>query len=122
MEGTSHALDGTEEEEEALLVTEFPPPPAYYRLSITPGALVPPPIPTDALERAARKAAAFAAKAKAAAEKARLEAVGVQEITAAAGDGAVGVSADQAGEDGDEDGDVVAVFGEIVEVREDPPQ
>mmetsp|Transcript_22170 Transcript_22170/g.44852 ORF Transcript_22170/g.44852 Transcript_22170/m.44852 type:complete len:235 (-) Transcript_22170:928-1632(-) len=104
-----------EEDDEALLVSEFPPPPPYYRLASTSGALKPPPIPTEALQRAARKAAAIAAKAKAAAEKARLEAVGGHEIAVAAGDGAVGVSADQVVEGDEHDEDVVAVFGEIVE-------
>mmetsp|Transcript_56120 Transcript_56120/g.167976 ORF Transcript_56120/g.167976 Transcript_56120/m.167976 type:complete len:243 (-) Transcript_56120:343-1071(-) len=112
-----HPLDGNPEDEDegALLVSEFPPPPPYYRFASTPGALSPPPVPNDALAAAAKKAAAIAAKAKAVAEKARTDAVGEQEIAAASGDGAIGVSAEQVADGEGDEGDVVAVFGEIVE-------
>lgn len=118
MSAPGHPLinGNTEDEDEgALLVSEFPPPPPYYRLASSSGALAPPPVPSEALAAAAKKAAAIAEKAKAVAEKARLEAVGGQEIAAASGDGAVGVAAEQVVDGENNEGDVVAVFGEIVE-------
>lgn len=95
--------DGQEAEgdgQATLLVSEFPPPPYYYALAAE-GKLEPPPIPTEALERGTRKAAAAGAKAQAESERLRLNDTG-----AILG----GVQ-----EDKEEEGDVVAVFGEIVE-------
>jgi hypothetical protein len=83
-----------------LLVSEFPPAPYYYALA-SEGKLKPPPIPTEALARGTRKAAAAGAKARAETERLRLNDTG-----AILG----GVQ-----EDKEEEGDVVAVFGEIVE-------
>ncbi|CAJ1954565.1 unnamed protein product [Cylindrotheca closterium] len=83
-----------------LLVSEFPPAPYYYALA-SEGKLKPPPIPTEALARGTRKAAAAGAKARAETERLRLNDTG-----AILG----GVQ-----EDMEEEGDVVAVFGEIVE-------
>mmetsp|Transcript_21703 Transcript_21703/g.31443 ORF Transcript_21703/g.31443 Transcript_21703/m.31443 type:complete len:272 (+) Transcript_21703:48-863(+) len=64
-----------EEDDEGLLVSPFPPPPYYYHLASTPGALEPPPIPTECFERAARKVASIAAAAKAESERMRQEAI-----------------------------------------------
>jgi len=91
--------------EAALLVSEFPPPPYYYRQA---AQLTPPEIPTEALERASQRAAAAAAKAKAESERLRLQLEDDDKTHAILG----GVT-DQ---DEEEEGDVVAVFGEIVEV------
>lgn len=92
--------EGEGDGQPTLLVSEFPPAPYYYALAAE-GKLKPPPIPTEALARGTRKAAAAGAKARAEAERLRLndpDAIlgGVQE-------------------DKEEQGDVVAVFGEIVE-------
>lgn len=96
----------SEQPEASLLVSEFPPPPFYYRQAAT---LTPPPIPTDALERGTRRAAAAAARARAEAERNRLAMdEGVDKTDAILG----GVTAPKEDE---EEGDVVAVFGEIVE-------
>lgn len=94
-------LAGPEGEgEPSLLVSEFPPPPYYYALAAE-GKLKPPPIPTEALERGTRRAAAAGAKARAEAERLRLN-----DTDAILG----GVQ-----EEKEEEGKVVAVFGEIVE-------
>ena len=90
--------------EAQLLVSEFPPPPFYYKQA---SSLVPPPIPTDALERGTRRAAAAAAKARAESVRIRLG-----EDTPNS-DAILGGSTPE-----DEEGDVVAVFGEIVEVSD----
>jgi hypothetical protein len=91
--------------EASLLVSEFPPPPYYYRLAKT---LTPPTIPHEALERGTKRAAAAAARARAESERLRLgdEADKTDAILG-------GVSAVEPHEE--EEGDVVAVFGEIVE-------
>lgn len=89
--------------EASLLVSEFPPPPFYYRSE----NLVPPPIPQDALTRGTMRAAAAAARARAEAERLRLA---EESDTTSAVLGGV-----DAKEDEEEEGDVVAVFGEIVE-------
>jgi hypothetical protein len=90
--------------EATLLVSEFPPPPFYYTEAAN---LQPPEIPKDALERGTRRAAAAAARARAEAERLRLadEASNTDAIL-----GGVPKDAEE------EEGDVVAVFGEIVEV------
>ena len=89
------------EGEATLLVSEFPPPPFYYRQAAT---LTPPPIPLEALERGTKRAAAAAEKARAEAERLRLEeGIGQDVITGQ-------VAATQ-----EEDGEVVGVFGEVVE-------
>ena len=90
--------------EAALLVSEFPPPPYYYRKA---AQLSPPEIPTEALERASRRAAAAAAKAKAESERLRLQLEDDDKTNAILG----GVT-----DQDEEEGEVVAVFGEIVEV------
>lgn len=90
--------------EATLLVSEFPPPPYYYRQW---QQLTPPPIPTEALARGTRRAAVAAAKARAEAERQRL-AEGENETDRILG----GVQPDAEEE---EEGEVVAVFGEIVE-------
>ncbi|KAI2510200.1 hypothetical protein MHU86_4232 [Fragilaria crotonensis] len=97
------AADGGEGDvpgEAQLLVSEFPPPPFYYKQA---SSLVPPLIPTDALERGTRRAAAAAAKARAESVRIRL------------GEDTPNSDAILGGTPEDEEGDVVAVFGEIVE-------
>lgn len=90
--------------EATLLVSEFPPPPFYYTEA---AHLTPPEIPKDALERGTRRAAAAAARAREEAERLRLadEKANTDAILG-------GVRADAE----EEEGDVVGVFGEIVEV------
>lgn len=91
--------------EATLLVSEFPPPPFYY----THAEWKPPPIPVEALTRGTRRAAAAAARARAAEHSRRLaETMGEHDKTDAI---LGGVKDDEA----EEEGDVVAVFGEIVE-------
>lgn len=94
------------EPEASLLVSEFPPPPFYYRQA---AALTPPPIPVAALERGTRRAAAAAARARAQAERNRLGLDEIDKTDAILG----GVTAEKVEEE--DDGEVVAVFGEIVE-------
>mmetsp|Transcript_14855 Transcript_14855/g.36020 ORF Transcript_14855/g.36020 Transcript_14855/m.36020 type:complete len:244 (-) Transcript_14855:3514-4245(-) len=96
----AHPDDPQGEGDAQLLVSEFPPAPYYYALA-SEGKLKPPPIPSEALARGTRKAAAAGAKARAEAERLRLN-----DTDAILG----GVQ-----EDKEEEGDVVAVFGEIVE-------
>lgn len=98
------AEDGDVPGEASLLVSEFPPPPFYYRQA---KSLSPPPIPEEALTRGTRKAAAAAARARAEAERIRLAADDADKTDAILG----GM---QKAED-DEEGEVVAVFGEVVE-------
>lgn len=91
--------------EATMLVSEFPPPPFYY---LEAARLTPPEIPIEALERGTRRAAAAAARARAEAERLRLadDSANTDAILG-------GVRADAE----EEEGDVVGVFGEIVEVR-----
>lgn len=90
--------------EAQLLVSEFPPPPFYYKQAAT---LTPPPIPAEALERGTKRAATAAAKAREISERMRL------------GEDTPNTDAILGGEtNDDEDGEVVAVFGEIVEVSQ----
>eukprot|EP00977_Amphora_coffeiformis_P013627 scaffold3608_cov183-Amphora_coffeaeformis.AAC.14 len=93
-----------EEGQATLLVSEFPPVPFYYRLAAE-GKLEPPEIPYEALARGTSRAAAQAARARAESERLRL---GEDDKTDAILGGAPAV-------DEEDDGDVVAVFGEIVE-------
>lgn len=95
--------DGNGEGEAQLLVSEFPPPPFYYAEAAN---LEPPEIPKEALERGTRRAAAAAIRAREEAERLRLanESANTDAILG-------GVRVDE------EEGDVVAVFGEVVEVR-----
>jgi len=87
--------------EATLLVSEFPPPPNYYRHAEN---LTPPSIPQEALTRGTQRAAAAARKALAESERLRL------------GDDADKTDAILGGvTEEEEEGDVVAVFGEIVE-------
>mmetsp|Transcript_6867 Transcript_6867/g.19198 ORF Transcript_6867/g.19198 Transcript_6867/m.19198 type:complete len:238 (+) Transcript_6867:105-818(+) len=90
--------------EATLLVTEFPPPPFYYAQTLTP-----PPIPTEALERGTQRAAAAAEQMRQESERLRLGQGQVgQEVLA----GNAPLAAAAAAEDG---GNVVGVFGEVVE-------
>ena len=89
--------------EATMLVSEFPPPPDYYEFMNNPQDLTPPPIPEEALQRGTRRAAAAAAKARAESEQLRL---GLDSTDTILG----GVAQDE-----EEQGDVLAVFGEIVE-------
>mmetsp|Transcript_5746 Transcript_5746/g.14359 ORF Transcript_5746/g.14359 Transcript_5746/m.14359 type:complete len:227 (-) Transcript_5746:299-979(-) len=101
----SSAVEGEAPGEATLLVSEFPPPPFYYTEF---SRLKPPKIPYEALERGTRKAAAVAAAARAEAERQRLADI--------SGDLLGGVLAgNSASEIKEEEGDVVGVFGEIVE-------
>ena len=96
--------EGNGEGEAMLLVSEFPPPPFYFTEA---AKLTPPAIPKEALERGTRRAAAAAARAREAAERLRLadESTNTDAILG-------GVRVD----DKEEEGDVVGVFGEVVEV------
>ena len=98
--------EGDTEGKATLLVSEFPPPPFYYTEAAT---LTAPEIPLDALERGTRRAAVAAARARAEAERLRLS---DEADTTDAILGGVPTGAETT-----EEGDVVAVFGEIVEVR-----
>jgi len=107
------------EGEAQLLVSEFPPPPYYYALAAqtTPDGtplLTPPPIPVDALKVAAKKAAQIASEAAKAAEAERFASLGTTPATESASK-TESIKID--GSDAPEtiEGDVVAVFGEIVE-------
>lgn len=97
--------DGETPGEATLLVTEFPPPPFYY---IDAAHLTPPEIPKDALERGTRRAAAAAARAREEAERLRL-----------ADDSNTDAILGGVRDTEEEEGDVVGVFGEIVEVSVD---
>jgi hypothetical protein len=106
--------DGDAPGEATLLVSEFPPPPFYYALAAT---LTPPAIPKDALARGTQQAAAAAARARAESERLRLSHAGggddADKTDAILG----GVRTDGgASKDDDDEGEVVGVFGEIVEV------
>eukprot|EP00536_Pseudo-nitzschia_multiseries_P003992 jgi/Psemu1/253135/estExt_Genewise1Plus.C_640022 len=102
----SSAAEGEEEGEATLLVSEFPPPPFYYTEAST---LTPPEIPNEALERGTRKAASAAAALRAEAER--------QRLADQSGDVLGGVLAGNTTSEleQEEKGDVVAVFGEVVE-------
>jgi hypothetical protein len=89
--------------EASLLVSEFPPPPNYYKQA---AGLTPPAIPQEALTNGTLRAAAAAARARAESERLRLG-DDADKTDAILG----GVAVDQE----EEEGDVVAVFGEIVE-------
>lgn len=93
------------EGEAQILVSEFPPPPYYYQHA---ERLTPPPIPQDALTRGTQRAARMAAKGRAESERMRLGDTEADKTDAILG----GVSETQ---DEEDSGDVVAVFGEIVE-------
>ena len=93
-----------EEGQAMALVSEFPPVPFYYRLAGQ-GKLPPPAIPIEALARGTARAAAQAARARAESERLRL---GEQDTTDA-------ILGGVAAPEEQDDGDVVAVFGEIVE-------
>jgi hypothetical protein len=106
-ETTPAPADNAAPGEASLLVSEFPPPPYYYRsAAVVEGLLPPPPIPDDALARGTRRAAAAAARARLDAERIRLG----QEAT----DSVFGTKKTD-DEENEEEGDVVAVFGEVVE-------
>ena len=111
--------------EAKLLVSEFPPPPYYFRLAgiqgIGGGALLqPPPIPTDAITRGTNRAVAIAARAREAERQQRLHAEsqrgdGPQSIEDDKTDSILGGVVKNANIDENDEGDVVAVFGEIIE-------
>ena len=106
--GPADAAQGGEGEapgEATLLVSEFPPPPFYYAEAAN---LTPPAIPIAALERGARQAAAAAARARGESERLRLAGDETDKTDAILG----GVTAPAE----EEEGEVVGVFGEIVEV------
>jgi len=101
----SSVAEGEAPGEATMLVSEFPPPPFYYTEA---SSLTPPKIPQEALERGTRKAAAAAAAARAEAER--------QRLADQSGDLLGGVLAGNTGNEiTEEEGDVVGVFGEIVE-------
>lgn len=103
-----HANEGGEGEnpgEATLLVSEFPPPPFYYQAA---AHLTPPEIPQEALARGTKRAAAAAARARAESERLRLGEDDPDKTDAILGGPVPAVE--------EEEGDVVAVFGEIVEV------
>jgi len=91
-----------------LLVSEFPPPPYYYTEA---SKLTPPEIPKESLIRGTKKAEA-AARARAEAERLRL-ADGGDQTADVLGGGVLAGNATSGLEE--EEGDVVGVFGEIVE-------
>ncbi|CAB9526434.1 expressed unknown protein [Seminavis robusta] len=101
-----HNNEGENPGEATLLVSEFPPPPFYYKAA---AHLEPPEIPFDALARGTKRAAAFAAGARAESERLRLGDDDPDKTDAILG-GSVPTAPGE-----DEEGDVVAVFGEIVE-------
>ena len=108
MASNENAEQGTQEEnpgEATLLVSEFPPPPFYYKAA---AQLTPPEIPYEAVARGTRRAAAAAAKARAESERLRLGEEDPDKTGAILGGAVNNVE--------EEEGDVVAVFGEIVEV------
>jgi hypothetical protein len=108
------ANEGDAPGEATLLVSEFPPPPFYYAQAAT---LTPPEIPKDALARGTKQAAAAAARARAESERLRLSHAGggddADKTDAILG----GVRTDGGESEDDDEGEVVGVFGEIVEVR-----
>jgi hypothetical protein len=104
-DNNAQGTEGDGDGQPTLLVSEFPPPPFYY---VDAANLEPPEIPVEALERGTRRAAAAGARARAETERLRLGNEGGDKTDAILG----GV---QSVEEEEEDGDVVAVFGEIVE-------
>ncbi len=134
---TKNDID-VEDDDSPLLVSEFPPPPYYYRLASSSSKLQPPDIPTEALKRAANKAASMAAAAKEIAERNRLQAAASTSTNMSSGDGTgdtknsnnsetvtaseslsqvtLGGAVPDLQSNANEEEDVVAVFGEIVEV------
>lgn len=109
--------------EAEILVSEFPPPPSYFSLAVN-GLLEPPSIPVEALKNAAKKASALVAEAERAAEAERFASLGIasqslapashQSSLSDTNDAAKLSSTAQTGEEITE-GDVVAVFSEILE-------
>lgn len=102
--------------EAQLLVSEFPPPPYYYRFA---GMLRPPPIPVDAITRGTNRAAAIAARAREAERQQRLTELrrgdDSQNNDDDKTDSILGGVIKAANVNENDEGDVVAVFGEIVE-------
>ena len=89
--------------EATILVSEFPPPPSYYKKVANLERLEPPEIPQEKLTRGTLRAAATAKRMRAEAERVRLG----NDATDAILGGVV--------KDDQEEGDVIGVFGEIVE-------
>jgi hypothetical protein len=111
--------DHHQQGEAEILVSEFPPPPYYFSLA-SKGLLEPPAIPVEALKYAARKAAAMAAEAERSAEAERFASLDIHSLSAsAAGAHQLSPSVNNiAATSSDKElleGDVVAVFSEIVE-------
>lgn len=98
--------------EASLLVSEFPPPPSYFRNYNK--DLKPPPIPTESLARGTRRAKAAATQVREQAEALRLA---EQNSNNDDNTGAIlgGVTGDGTTTKEEEAGEVVAVFGEVVE-------
>ena len=118
-QGEQAALhSGNDAVEDGELVTEFPPPPYYYPLA---PFLTPPVVPHEALQRASMKALDEMKKKQEEAERNRLAVGGDaegEEIGMVVGIGGdVPDFEKAAGGDDDEKNEVVAVFGEYVEVR-----
>ena len=105
-----------EEQEPQLLVREFPPPPNYYRLASIPGLLTKPTIPKDAIARGTHKARK---------ESERLRQLALEAYQSTTSDGVEGGSmmgvnhnhtnGGGVNESDDENGNVTAIFGEILE-------
>ena len=102
-ETTPDAAEG----EAQILVTEFPPPPFYYANA---ASLTPPKIPKEALQLGTRRAAEAAERARAEAERLRLAGEDGDKANSFLSGATPAAAANE------EDGDVVGVFGEIVEV------
>ena len=102
--------------EAQLLVSEFPPPPYYFRFA---GVLRPPPIPVDAITRGTNRAVAIAARAREAERQQRLTELrrgdDSQSNDDDKTDSILGGVIKAGNVDENDEGDVVAVFGEIVE-------
>jgi len=111
LDASSGAVEGETPGEATLLVSEFPPPPFYYTEAST---LKPPEIPMEALKRGTRKAHAANAKVRAEAEAERLRLAKDEGDQTADVLGGV-LAGNTTSELEEEEGDVVGVFGEIVE-------
>jgi hypothetical protein len=99
------------EGEAQILVSEFPPPPFYYANVKAINNLTPPAIPKDALQLGTKRAAEAAARARAESERLRLAG------DDAAADKTNSILGGATAIDEEDSGDVIGVFGEIVEVR-----
>ncbi|OEU15342.1 hypothetical protein FRACYDRAFT_240025 [Fragilariopsis cylindrus CCMP1102] len=105
LDASSGAVEGETPGEATLLVSEFPPPPFYYTEAST---LKPPEIPMEALKRGTRKAHAANAKLRGC-DWRRMKENQTADVL-----GGV-LAGNTTSELEEEEGDVVGVFGEIVE-------